>query len=264
MRLRDCLRSLLAAFGLAAAAGPAGAVTIDVRTVDRDGGPTSVIVVEGEFVYGDEKAFIQAALNVPEGFVVLSSPGGNVHAAIEIGKAIRLKGLKTAVLDGATCASACAIAWLGGNTRYMGRNAQVGFHAVTLSNDPKHLADSVGNALVGAYLGQLNLSTPAIAYITQAQPDDMRWLTVEDAREVGIEVSDLTPAEVAGLPAEDPGRIEPAKHTDPFEPGERSRRFVPDADDTPIGQGDPGGPGPGGRDDSDDPVSDGERPEPKA
>ena len=224
------------ALGLATAAGAAGAATIDVRTVDGDGGGTAYIFLEGEINYGDEAAFIDAALRVPKGFVVLSSPGGNVHAAIEIGKAVRLKGYRTAVLDGETCASACGLIWLGGNTRFMARNAQVGFHAVSLSNDPKRLADSVGNALVGAYLSQINMPTDAIAYITRAQPDDMRWLTVEDAREVGIEVSAVAP-DMPGLPDPPDGPSGPGDPNGPilqpghFEPGERPDPDVSDPDE---------------------------------
>jgi hypothetical protein len=45
----------------------------------------------------------------------------------------------------------------------------------------------MGNALVGAYLNQLGLSQSAVAYITISSPDNMSWLTADDAKQVGIE-----------------------------------------------------------------------------
>jgi hypothetical protein len=36
----------------------------------------------------------------------------------------------------------------------------------------------MGNALAGAYMREIGLSYKAIAYITEASPYDMTWLTV--------------------------------------------------------------------------------------
>ncbi len=44
----------------------------------------------------------------------------------------------------------------------------------------------------GAYLSQLGLSQSAIAYVTEAAPESMAWLTPEDARNLGIEVEVLS------------------------------------------------------------------------
>jgi hypothetical protein len=54
-------------------------------------------------------------------------------AGIDIGKAIRLKDFETAVVSNKNsktiCASACALAWLGGTRRFMSATARIGFHA---------------------------------------------------------------------------------------------------------------------------------------
>ena len=52
---------------------------------------------------------------------------------------------------------------------------------------------SSGNAVLGAYLNQLGLPVPAIEYVTQAKPADMQWLTFEDARRIGLQVTSLEP-----------------------------------------------------------------------
>jgi hypothetical protein len=77
----------------------------------------------------------------------------------------------------------------------MAAGATVGFHAVYAADDPQRRADSVGNALVGAYLNQLGLPSRAIAYIAETQPDDIRWLTFDDAERIGIDVIRFPPDE---------------------------------------------------------------------
>ena len=50
------------------------------------------------------------------------------------------------------------------------------------------------NALIGAYLSKLGLSYDAIGYMTDAPPDDMRWLTPVDAAKYHITYSLIRPA----------------------------------------------------------------------
>ena len=152
-----------------------------------NGGP-DIIAIVGDFALGDEKKFINAALSSESALVVFQSPGGNLFAGIEIGKAIHLKGFATLVPDGIQCASACALAWLGGRVRLMSDTARVGFHAVYTANDGQPSVSSTGNALVGAYLNQLGLPTSAVVYITEAPPEGMRWLSFADAQHFGIDV----------------------------------------------------------------------------
>lgn len=60
---------------------------------------------------------------------MFNSEGGNLMAGLEIGRAIRLKGFDTLVPDKMYCASACALAWLGGKTRWAGPGDHSTFHA---------------------------------------------------------------------------------------------------------------------------------------
>lgn len=87
------------------------------------------------------------------------------------------------------CASACALAWLGGTKRFMSRSSRVGFHAAYRETSGVTTESGMGNALVGAYLNSLGLPTRAVAYITAAAPDSMQWLTQNDAISVGIETT---------------------------------------------------------------------------
>jgi hypothetical protein len=111
----------------------AQAATIEVRSA-RD---LTVVTVAGELNFRDEEAFTDKVLRLREAVVVFDSVGGNLVAGIEIGKAIRLKGFSTLVLDDTLCASACALAWLGGKTRWAAPRAKIAVHAAWMFRDGK-------------------------------------------------------------------------------------------------------------------------------
>jgi hypothetical protein len=75
----------------------------------------------------------------------------------------------------------------------MGKTAEVGFEAAYIFNNGAAEQNSTGNALVGAYLNRIGLPDRAIVYITQAAPQSMAWLNLEDAKNEGIDVSLFTP-----------------------------------------------------------------------
>jgi peptidoglycan hydrolase-like protein with peptidoglycan-binding domain len=157
--------------------------------------------------FGDEDTFAEKVLRLKEAVVMFNSPGGNLVAGLEIGRAIRLKGFDTFVPDGMVCASACGLAWLGGKTLLAGSRAQIGFHAAWAMEGGQKRETGPGNALVGAYLHSLGLRDEAIVYLTLASPDDAKWLNFKDAQELGIQVKEVPSLDepskrVAAVPAE--------------------------------------------------------------
>jgi len=168
------------AFVLALMFDALSANAADIRERDlahSDG--AKIITVTGELEPGDERLFSNIAVQAKRAVVLFDSPGGSVPAAIQIGKAIRLEGFATVVPEGSTCASACALAWLGGVARYMGASAKVGFHAAYINTSGEKQVSSVANALIGGYLNGLGYSENAIAFFTSAPPEGVRWLTFE-------------------------------------------------------------------------------------
>jgi hypothetical protein len=159
--------------------------------VKSPGPAASVLVkVSGELLPGDEKQFVQIAGTAVGGIVIFQSPGGNLFAGIEIGKVIRFKHFDTVVPNGSVCASACALAWLGGASRLIGATGRIGFHAPYFRgpNGTILSASPVGLAFVTEYLHELGLSERAIVYITETTPEKLKWLGFLEARAVGIEV----------------------------------------------------------------------------
>lgn len=149
---------------------------------DRKG----LIVIRGELKVEDLDTFLAKASPFEGGVVVMQSPGGSASAGLGIGKAIHERKFMTWVESGTMCASACAIAWLGGVPRVMGKAAVIGFHALSVMKKGEPVETGFGNAIYGAYLAKLGLSDKAIMYLSDAAPSEMNWLTPTDAENIGI------------------------------------------------------------------------------
>ncbi len=97
-------------------------------------GKGCAINISGHIEDGDDRAFHELAAAQPNALVVLSGPGGKVVPALAMGMEIRARGLRTLILPGASCASACSFIWLGGTVRLLGKDARVGFHAMSAAH----------------------------------------------------------------------------------------------------------------------------------
>jgi hypothetical protein len=120
--------------------------------------------------------------------VMLKSPGRVAIVGIRLGEIIRSRKMLSYVMRDTFCASACAIAWLGGVWRGISvDHAGVGFHGVYNSDTLQ--PSSAGNAVVGAFLGKIGLSDPAITYIMNPGANETQWLSAADARTLGIDAN---------------------------------------------------------------------------
>ena len=170
-----------------------------------------VIAITGKIEPEDGKQFAALAARYPRAIVGFGSPGGAAIAGLQIGQVIRLRHYSTMVTQDSYCASACALAWLAGTPRLMQPGAHVGFHAAYIEHDGSKEETGVGNALVGAYLTNLGLSMDAIIYIEQAHPDEITWLTPEDARlhDISLRILPATPGDDEPPPRTRPDRASP-------------------------------------------------------
>jgi hypothetical protein len=191
------VRNFLAAVALLLAVPVARAATIEVKSSD---GPMALVIVEGDLELTDIATFRDKVAPLAKATVAFRSDGGSLLAGIRIGMLIRVRGFNTVVPDAAQCASACAVAWLGGARRFLGTGARVGFHAAYVQKGGATTESGPGNAVLGAYLDQLGLPEDAIVYITQASPSSMKWPSMEEAAQHGIDVAALPPPDIAPSP----------------------------------------------------------------
>jgi hypothetical protein len=187
--LASCVLVVGFAFLISSSTAGAAEFAVNVRPVPG----ISTINLTGEILKGDDIKFRDTLLHarVPPllAIVIMESKGGDLEAGLNIGREISARSYSTVVKAGEICASACALAWLAGDWRYMAPGAKIGFHAAYSEEGNILVEKGAANALVGAYLGNLKLSKEAIVYITQAPPREIRWLSVEEAMRVGINLS---------------------------------------------------------------------------
>jgi len=194
------VRSICVTIVLCLALTEAKAADIDVKQLENG---STLVVIEGDLSIGDIKTFQTkvASLATGRATVAFQSRGGRLLAGIRIGTLIRAKKFTTVVPDGAQCASACALAWLGGARRLVGKDSSVGFHAAFVVKAAGPAESGPGNAILGAYLNQLGLSEKAILYITRAAPTSMQWMSMDEAAEHGIAVA-LLPSSDSAPPSD--------------------------------------------------------------
>jgi ATP-dependent protease ClpP protease subunit len=160
-------------------------------SVSSNGGPP-LITITGEFDFSDVVKFLRKTEGINDAVVILKGPGGNAVAGMQIGKAIRQKGFLTVVPSFTNCASACALAWLGGLPRFMAQDSRIGFHTAYFMKGGRPRKSTAANSLVAAYLRGLRLRRRAIAHITGAPPQRLYWLTIGAAHNLGIEAGVYT------------------------------------------------------------------------
>lgn len=183
------VRSLVAAVALGAVGLGSNALAAEMRL--EKGNPVSILKLTGAIEKGDAKQFERLAEQVPVLMLIvqLNSPGGELTSGLAIAEQIKVRGYSTFVRVGEMCASVCALAWLAGDSRYMDPTAQIGFHAASRRSGAQSVESGEANALVGAYLGRLGLSSDAIRYITHRSPTEVQWLSIKDAMRLGINVT---------------------------------------------------------------------------
>ena len=179
--------------------GPKVAHGATITVESQSKGQLSSVLVDGKLEPGDGDQFRLKTGSLSNAVVSFRSDGGSVVAGIQIGEIIRAKGFTTSVSRDARCASACALAWLGGTKRLMSAESKIGFHAAYNVRDGRETG--VGNALIGAYLNKIGLRYSAVVYITQAAPRSMTWLTAAEAKKHGIDVELAGSTQVANAPA---------------------------------------------------------------
>ncbi|MCR9273708.1 MULTISPECIES: COG3904 family protein [Mameliella] len=132
----------------------------------------------------------------------LDSPGGNLGAAIALGRLFREKGIRTTVgrsapmpdmpqydqrIDGGTCESACVFALIGGTSR-QADSGELGvhqFHSPDGSNIPTAATQQIMGQLV-LYLIEMGVSAELLTLASKIPGDQMHYLSEPELARLGI------------------------------------------------------------------------------
>ena len=174
------------AAGCFAFPNPADVSAAEITVWDESIEGKAVIQIDGPIASGDEDNLRQISREHPSAFVVLRSNGGEIRPALEMGRLIRLAGYETVVGKQDSCASACALIWAAGSTRWLSDEGRVGFHASYRNEDGKLVESGVANALIGHYLTVLGYPSKAVVFGTSASPTEILWLTKANSPQSGF------------------------------------------------------------------------------
>lgn len=146
-----------------------------------------VIGFQDSIAPGDFVKFKNLVDNIKNKSIVLvmASPGGVLEESILIGEYVKHKKIKT--IAGGLCASGCAYIWLAGDKKGVAPEANLGFHSAYATDGQRSQVTGQGNALLGAYLTKLGYGYELIAYVTEAELQQMQWMTADVARKLKIE-----------------------------------------------------------------------------
>ena len=146
-------------------------------------------------------------------FISLNSPGGSLFGGIKLGEKFRELGFSTSVdasklvtdaglhniysQEPGICASACGYAFLGGEERLLDTNAKLGFHrfytrdALASSTNKLFSGQDLDNtqriaAALSLYIINMGVDARLLALASQAGPSEIRWLTLQEARDLRV------------------------------------------------------------------------------
>jgi hypothetical protein len=152
---------------------------------------STLVYLDGEIDQASPQVFMDALHRIHGGAirVALNSPGGNVAAAMQLGRLIRRSGASTSIgvyVSGSSrpkagyCISACALAFVGGLYRYHWDGSAYGVHRMsntTGRHDDDLEVGQIVSAVVAAYLRDMGVNPRLFDLMATTPPDQVHVLT---------------------------------------------------------------------------------------
>lgn len=192
------VRRILAAVAVLATM-MSGSAAADLERVNTKDG-TSFMVVVGELLPTEhiDQKLVDEAGKKPIAFVTFKSPGGNPGAAMQLGRAIRRLGLNTVQLKTLECASACALAFVGGTNRFAEAGA-IGVHKASFSNpeafgsgDAVSFIQKLTGDIIG-YLIEMGVDPGLMQVALSYDANDMRYLSSSEMEKFRVTTNAAAP-----------------------------------------------------------------------
>lgn len=190
-----------------------GAAAVEVKKHSNDSKTLNAILLEGDIETGDDlkfAAYMSRLPNKKSTAVYLKSGGGNLFTGLELGRMFHDYKIKTVVEgDNGLCASACALAFLGGIDKKTGKpwrtkssTSMLGFHSVRQTfEESAYTAQDMTSAVEGAqrivfevveYFQYIGVDLKFVPIMFKAPSHEMNWISNADALKLGIHVWDET------------------------------------------------------------------------
>jgi hypothetical protein len=171
-------------------AGNGIASAAQFSTVNSKNGKTR-IDLKGDIEPGDAnklRELVEAA-NTADRVVVtirLNSNGGNLLEGVSIADIVRKGRIKTSVLAGAHCASACFIIFAAGYERFADYTALIGVHGASDENGQETVQSGAATVTMARIVRELGVPPSVIGKMVVTPPDKIVWLSVDDLRAMDV------------------------------------------------------------------------------
>lgn len=150
------------------------------------------VLVSGAFAYEDDlDHFAEIVRSHNPVAISFNSPGGNIAKAMEFGRLVRSFRLHTVQARGMECASACALAFMGGVMR-MADPGAIGVHKSSFGGDVSiSAADAVSaiqqmTAEVIGYMVEMGVDPALLQLSLQYESDDVRYLSKSEMEQYRV------------------------------------------------------------------------------
>jgi len=170
---------------------PSRNVLADIMFDRRDG----FIILRGSFESSDDPGKLAKAVRTSGATAIgFDSDGGNVIKAMEYGRIIRTLRLDTMQIRGSECASACALAFMGGVKR-VANPGSIGVHQLFFPPDKKinsHAAVAATQWLtteIMAYMTEMGINSQLIQLMLSIDADDIHYLTKNEMEGYALAIS---------------------------------------------------------------------------
>lgn len=185
---------------LVAMAKPTSVWALDFSRHSIDSNNLNAILVSGKVIVGDAERLLDYVRSLPPKrniAVYLSSPGGNLYEGMRLGRMFKAERIKTVVEGDEMCASACAIAFLGGRDRQGNKwmssttTSRLGFHAFRNGDESKTSETDDTQRIVSDILqyGREVDAPMEILIKTFATPSSsMYWFGRDELLQLGVKV----------------------------------------------------------------------------
>ena len=198
----------------------AGAALRFIPVTDARG---TQLLISGQFEHSDRlEPFAELVRQYSVVVVNFDSSGGNPFKAMELGRLIRLLQLSTIQGKEKNCASACALAFLGGVRRFA-EPGSIGIHKTAFPRDAGiGIEDAVSvvqsaTAAMMTYLSEMGADPALLELALRYEADDMRYLSKSEMKRYKVTNIELPVAneEVASRNAMPGGEAAPREHAPP-------------------------------------------------
>lgn len=191
--LMSCLLALL----------PVAEVRADILFMENDHevmGRVFTVVVQGDITAQDHRDLLANGSTTDWKIVVLDSEGGDLDAAMSMGRYFRKMEFDAFVMPGGVCYSACVFLLAAGIDKYP--EGSVGIHRPYYrTGDPGQVAEAIRATKdeASSYFEEMNIPVRLAEDMFSIAPSDMRILSTVELRDYRLDIKDYVAAEADTL-----------------------------------------------------------------